>query len=167
MKKKTHCKHGHEFSPSNVYISPKTGSRNCKRCRLKSIKLHSDKKLFSGNRELAIERDGEKCVRCGMTRDEHRRVYGCDITVDHIDGRGCKHVVAEKNNSLDNLQTLCIKCHASKDNKARKVTPMQEKEIWHMKGTMTMRDIAPLYGITPERVGQIIKKLKENNPNGN
>lgn len=29
---KTHCKHGHEFTPENTYIRPDTGCRMCKAC---------------------------------------------------------------------------------------------------------------------------------------
>lgn len=75
----------------------------------------NQKYLFGGNRELAIQRDGEKCVVCLMTRVEHRAKYKRDITVDHIDGKGRNTPANERNHSLDNLQTLCLKCHGSKD----------------------------------------------------
>lgn len=63
---------------------------------------------FGGNREKVIVRDGEKCVRCRLTRQEHRHLYGGDLTVDHIDGN-------RNNNVLNNLLTLCRKCHGIKD----------------------------------------------------
>lgn len=72
---------------------------------------------FGGNREIAIQRDGEKCLHCGMTRAEHKEKYGYDITVDHIDGRGTRTPPEERNNALDNLQTLCSSCHGRKDRK--------------------------------------------------
>ncbi len=68
---------------------------------------------FGGNREKAIQREGEKCVKCGMTRSKHKSKYGVDITVDHIDGNG--RYSKKKNHSLDNLQTLCMPCHGAKD----------------------------------------------------
>jgi 5-methylcytosine-specific restriction endonuclease McrA len=71
--------------------------------------------MFGGNREKAIKRDGEKCVMCGMTRAEHKARYGRDITVDHIDKRGLNTPKAHKNNTLSNLQTMCLPCHAKKD----------------------------------------------------
>ena len=83
---------------------------------------HSDKHYFGGNREKAIQRDKEKCVKCGLTRKQHKRKYGRDITVDHIDGKGCRVPKAEKNNSLSNLQTLCSRCHTRKDSKNNKKT---------------------------------------------
>ena len=75
---------------------------------------YRDKTKFGGNREIAIQRDGEKCVQCGMTRQEHFAKYGKDITVDHIDKMGLRAPRELKNNSLDNLQTLCPNCHARK-----------------------------------------------------
>lgn len=68
---------------------------------------------FEGNRKLALERDGFKCVHCGMTDEQHREKWGRPITVDHID-------VNEKNNALENLQTLCLSCHGIKDNADQK-----------------------------------------------
>lgn len=31
--RKTHCKHGHEFTPENTYIFPSTGTRACRECQ--------------------------------------------------------------------------------------------------------------------------------------
>lgn len=81
---------------------------------LKPHRIKDDKYFFGGNREIVIQRDGEKCVECGMTRAEHQAKYGKDITVDHIDRRGKNVPLAQKNNSLDNLQTLCLPCHGRK-----------------------------------------------------
>lgn len=30
---KTHCRHGHEFTPENIYVRPNDGKRACKACR--------------------------------------------------------------------------------------------------------------------------------------
>ena len=30
--RKTHCKHGHEFTPENTYVLPSTGERRCREC---------------------------------------------------------------------------------------------------------------------------------------
>ena len=78
-------------------------------------KQQRDKYFYGGNREKAIQRDGEKCVKCNMTRTEHQERYNIDITVDHIDGTGKNTPMHLKNNSLDNLQTLCFRCHGKKD----------------------------------------------------
>lgn len=125
------CKRGHELTMDNVYVAPKTGIRSCRECqRLRLAKSrskdapgyraglqvsHRDNHRFGGMRELAIQRDGEKCVRCGMTRAEHRERFGRDITVDHIDGHGRYTPRELNNNDLSNLETLCAPCHGHKD----------------------------------------------------
>jgi 5-methylcytosine-specific restriction endonuclease McrA len=81
------------------------------------LKEYGDKSYFSGNREKAIQRDGEKCTKCGLTRKQHFITFGKDITVHHIDGNGKNNIVKEKNNSLENLVTLCLKCHGAEDSK--------------------------------------------------
>ena len=75
---------------------------------------------FGGNRELAIQRDKERCVHCGMTRIEHRRLFNCDLNVDHIKGIGVRDKYGGKRHNLDNLQTLCKRCHGSKDGRKAK-----------------------------------------------
>ncbi len=66
-------------------------------------------------REQAIKRDKGKCVDCGMTRKEHVRFFGVDITVDHKDGEGYNS--KNPNNVLENLATRCLRCHGRKDQK--------------------------------------------------
>lgn len=70
-------------------------------------------KRFGGLREFVIKRDNEMCVLCKMTREEHRRIFLCDITVNHIDHNG-RHSSAP-NNTMENLETLCLRCHGQKD----------------------------------------------------
>lgn len=111
------CKRGHERTKETMYVAPKTGAIGCRICRLKSSKDWASKDAFEyrfgGNRKKAIERDGSKCVNCGMTREEHNQRYNRDITVDHIDGNG--RYSDYQNNAIENLQTLCLACHGSKD----------------------------------------------------
>ena len=68
-------------------------------------------------RELVIKRDGEKCIKCGITREEHKKRWNQDLHVDHRDNYGRNVVKDEKNNNLSNLETLCIRCHRSKSSK--------------------------------------------------
>lgn len=82
--------------------------------RYKQIKLKKDlaylfRKRFGGLRETIIQRDGEKCQICGITREEHKKKYGKDIAVDHIDGSGRNSSIS--NNSPENLRTLCLVCN--------------------------------------------------------
>src|SRR3990167_6329840 len=52
---------------------------------LKSI--HSmHKKRFGGLRQRVLIRDGYTCRVCGMTNREHKERWGCEITIDHLDG---------------------------------------------------------------------------------
>lgn len=111
-------------------------------------KEQNDRYYFGGNREITIQRDGEKCVICGMTRDEHKERFKRDITVDHIDGRGMNSISSEKNNDMSNLQTLCSRCHASKDNRQGKLTAIQIINIRHAKGSAEHKQLAKLYGVS-------------------
>lgn len=61
-----------------------------------------------GLREQVLQRDGCQCVFCSMTAEEHLAKWNRPITVDHKDKN-------RKNNTLENLQTLCLRCHAEKD----------------------------------------------------
>jgi hypothetical protein len=56
---------------------------------------------FNRNREIARNRDGYKCASCGIPQEEFIR----RLNVHHIDEN--KH-----NNNLNNLTTLCYKCHS-------------------------------------------------------
>lgn len=59
---------------------------------------------FGGNREIILQRDNYKCTNCESMKD---------LCVHHIDGTGFGYSRENKNNSLDNLITLCRKCHTS------------------------------------------------------
>lgn len=61
-----------------------------------------------GLRQEVLQRDRFQCIECGMSDSEHRKKWGRPITVDHKDRD-------RKNNTLENLQTLCLSCHGRKD----------------------------------------------------
>jgi len=71
------------------------------------------KKRFGGLRKTVLERDGYKCVLCGMTDQQHLGTWNRHITINHIDHQGshCKF----PNNNPDNLETLCLRCHGHID----------------------------------------------------
>lgn len=71
---------------------------------------------FGGNRQEALERDSSRCVKCGMTDEQHEAKWGRPITVDHIDKDAT-------NNDLNNLQVLYLSCHGSKDILKRLTVP--------------------------------------------
>ena len=118
-------------------------------------KFHRERIHFDGNREAVIQRDGEKCVMCGMTRAKHKTKFGRDITVDHKDGNG--RYADVKNNDPTNLQTLCIPCHAAKDNYNRRLTDIQVINIRHIAPVVSLNELSILYKITPQYAGKLIK----------
>jgi len=55
--------------------------------------------------KAAIERDGFRCQICGCAEVQHLHAH-------HIDGKG-RYNSKHPNDSLDNLITLCRRCHSS------------------------------------------------------
>lgn len=51
-------------------------------------------------------RDGYTCVKCGMTEVESSNLFDQPLQVDHITPWRIS-----KDNSMENLQTLCCRCH--------------------------------------------------------
>lgn len=83
-------------------------------CR-KKMKEWNDKEYFGGNRLRVLERDNRCCLKCGMTQEQHIAIFGMSLHVHHIDGKGYFMKTNNKrNNDLDNLETLCIRCHSRK-----------------------------------------------------
>ena len=67
-------------------------------------KIKNDRLRFGGNRENVLERDNWQCQKCFLTAEQHLLLFSKNISVHHIDGN-------KQNNSLDNLITLCVRCH--------------------------------------------------------
>lgn len=144
------CKRGHE----------RVKGSTCRQCSSESRRIFVDNEKFGGNREKAIQRDGEKCVKCGIGRQEHLKKHGRDITVDHIDGNGNSTPKHLKNNDLSNLQTLCISCHVSKDSKGRSsymLTDEQVINIRHIGRAISDTGVAKLYGVHRNYVGFLMR----------
>lgn len=68
---------------------------------------------FGRLRSRVLERDNYTCRVCGMTDGEHREKWNREITVDHLDGNG--RYSDKKNNTMENLWTLCLSCHGRRD----------------------------------------------------
>lgn len=68
---------------------------------------------FGGMKEDVLKRDQYKCQICGMSNENHKKRYGNNISVDHIDGSGRDE--EKMNNNISNLWTLCLSCHGRKD----------------------------------------------------
>lgn len=71
---------------------------NKEQCKQRDLKYH-DITCFGGNRQVALERDGYKCVICGATKE---------LIVHHKDETG---QTEKPNNTLENLMTVCKACH--------------------------------------------------------
>lgn len=65
-----------------------------------------DEKYFGGNRKSALERDGYKCISCGMTTDVKYKSGKPKVRVWHLDDI--------KDNSLENLGTYDQSCFIKK-----------------------------------------------------
>lgn len=97
------------------------------------------------NRASVLERDGYRCVRCGMTDAEHKAKWGRPITVDHISKD-------RSDNTMSNLQTLCLTCHGNKDLIPRLRVPKAQphkETIQRMRGEgATYREIGAVVGLS-------------------
>jgi uncharacterized protein YerC len=98
-----------------------------------------------GLRKAILERDGYACLNCGMTDVEHRRIWNRPITTDHKDKN-------RSHNTMDNLQTLCLRCHGNKDMIPRlreAKGPAVKKEILEMRTDgVPYREIASVVGLS-------------------
>jgi hypothetical protein len=61
-----------------------------------------DVKVFGGNREVAMQRAGQKCELCGIGRLEHQKQKDRDLTVIHLDSK--------QDHSVQNLSVVCYPC---------------------------------------------------------
>ena len=61
-------------------------------------------------RRAAIKSDDSRCQACGRTREAHREEFNTDIAFHHIQPIRTFEDPNEAN-SLDNLVTLCCRCH--------------------------------------------------------
>lgn len=108
-----------------------------------------------GNRAAVLERDGYACVQCGMTDEAHKAKWGRPITIDHISKD-------RSDNSLGNLQTLCLTCHGKKD----LIAPLRERkgephlaEMIRLRGEgHTYKSIASQLGLSIGTVWQYINR---------
>jgi len=72
-------------------------------------KKKKDLERFGGNKEKALERDGYRCVGCGISEEEHKGIKGRGLYTHHVNGEGRGNSTPD--NRLENLITLCGKCH--------------------------------------------------------
>jgi len=112
-------------------------------------------KATGGLRGKVLERDGFSCVKCGMTDAEHKAKWSRPITIDHKDKN-------RKNNTMENLQTLCLRCHGQKDLiprlRAQRVSKVRD-EIMTLRGLgATYQEIADAAGFSIAAVWKWIQR---------
>lgn len=113
-----------------------------------------------GLRPAVLERDGYKCVECGMTDEAHKVKWGRPITIDHKDRN-------RQNNSLENLRTMCLSCHGRKD----LLPELRDKKIIDSRFDImasrangeTYQSLSIRYGCSIATVYKWVKKWKEEN----
>lgn len=77
------------------------------------VKKSKDLHRYGGNRDKVLERDNWQCQDCGMSQEQHIILFNRGLTIHHKDGTGYNSKI--KNNDLDNLITLCMRCHGKRD----------------------------------------------------
>ena len=76
---------------------------------MKRLEGWRDKNVFGGNMLIAHERDSWECQECGMSQEQSIILFNRKLVLHHIDGKGRNS--ENKNHNLDNLITLCPRCH--------------------------------------------------------
>jgi hypothetical protein len=104
-----------------------------------------------GMRRQVLNRDGYKCVSCGMTNAEHHLRWNRAITIDHKDKN-------RKNNTLGNLQTLCLICHGRKDVSIPSLIN-KERMVELLTQGFPIREIAKAFGVGSSAICNARKRL--------
>ena len=64
---------------------------------------------FGGMAQEVLERDNFQCTKCGMSQEQSIILFNNKLSVHHEDGNGRRKSI--KNNDIDNLLTMCMRCH--------------------------------------------------------
>ena len=66
---------------------------------------------FDGKKDYILERDNWECQECGMSQEKSITLFNRELSIHHIDGKGAYTPKEQKNNDIDNLITMCMRCH--------------------------------------------------------
>jgi len=132
--------------------------KSCPQCRViyrKQRYYHYEKKgyalsLRTLNFREALKRANGHCEICFTA--------GKRLNVHHKDGNGL--MSQTPNHSVNNLIVVCARCHMEL-HKLVKVGNL-EKLLTMRQKNMTLQEIGSRYGVSRQRIHQLIKKSKEN-----
>ena len=129
--------------------------KNIRKLALWQIRYNWRIYFGSENAVFAVyRRDKYRCVKCGLRNSEHKRRWGRKLSIDHIDGSGGSK---RPNNSMSNLQTLCMKCHGRKDNKLR---ILQESDIPRIRSLrragIPLKEVAKEFRVTDKCISDVM-----------
>ena len=96
-------------NPERVKTYKKEYNRTHKGEQKERFEKWRDKNVFGGNKFKALERDNWECQECGLSQEQSIILFNRKLFVHHIDGHGRNS--KDKNHNLDNLITLCPRCH--------------------------------------------------------
>jgi len=112
--------------------------------------LYESRRNFGGLKSAVLERDNHSCQVCGITSEENYKKSKKGLCVHHKDKN-------RANNSMDNLTTLCNRCHSRLHNGGL-CNEIHCKKIVKMKETHTFQEIGDKYGFSRQRAHQIYKQ---------
>ncbi len=72
-----------------------------------------NKTMFDGKKDQVLERDNWECQVCGMSQEKSIELFNRELSIHHIDGKGAYIPKEQKNNDINNLITMCMRCHKS------------------------------------------------------
>ena len=101
---------------------------------------------YNRNRLLCLQRDNFTCLICG-NKD--------NLDTHHKDNQGHNFAKYETNDNLDNLQTLCKKCHQRLH---YGVLEKHQEITRRRKQGETFQSIANSYGVSRQRIQNIFSR---------
>lgn len=73
---------------------------------------HYGSKEWKELRERALERDNYECQSCGISEENHKEQFGVGLNVHHLTDIA-EFDSPKEADSMENLETLCVKCHGA------------------------------------------------------
>lgn len=77
----------------------------------KYTKEYNENIRFGGKKQEALERDNWECQECGMSQEQAIVLFNRKLVIHHLDEKGSGVLPKERNHEINNLITLCSRCH--------------------------------------------------------